>query len=107
MSTGERGKLRISLTSARANRILADMKPLFSLLAEWRDTLKLTRAEAARRCQMSQVQWTELETNVTRDPRSSTLQKLTDGTGIPLERLVAASCLSATPPSTKEPALTR
>lgn len=81
------------------------MKPLSELLFDWRDGLKLTRAEAARRCQMSQVQWTELETAVTRDPRTSTLQKLNDGTGIPIERLVAASCLSATPPSSKEPAL--
>lgn len=95
------------MTNARLNRILADMKPLSVLLFEWRDGLKLTRAEAARRCQMSQVQWTELETNVTRDPRTSTLQKLTEGTGIPIERLVAASCLSVTPPSVKEPALAR
>jgi transcriptional regulator with XRE-family HTH domain len=96
--------LRNSLTLNRRDRILANMKPLAQLLFEWRDMLKLSRAEAARRCQMSQVQWTELESGATRDPRTSTLQKLTDGTGIPLERLVAASCLSVTPPSMKEPA---
>jgi transcriptional regulator with XRE-family HTH domain len=81
------------------------MKPLSELLSDWRDALKLTRAEAARRCQMSQVQWTELETGVIRDPRSSTLQKLTEGTGIPIERLHAASCFTATPPAAREHAL--
>jgi transcriptional regulator with XRE-family HTH domain len=75
----------------RMDRILADMKPLAQMLEEWREGLKLSRAEAARRCRMSQVQWTELETGVTRDPRTSTLTKLTEGTGIPLERLAMAS----------------
>lgn len=71
------------------------MKPLSELLSEWREMLRLTRAQAARRCDMSQVQWTELETGVTRDPRSSTLRKLAEGTGIPLERLVEASAYNS------------
>lgn len=89
----EAQSLRKSLTSSRRARILADMKPLSDLLREWRETLKLTRAEAARRCDMSQVQWTELETGATRDPRTSSLCKLAEGTGIPLERLAEAASL--------------
>lgn len=93
------------LTPSRSARILADMKPLSELLSEWRETVKLTPAEAARLCSMGRQQWWELESGTTRDPRSSTLQKLTDGTGIPIERLVAASCTSATPPPVKESVL--
>lgn len=80
------------LTESRRRRILADMKPLSLMLQEWRETLKLSRAEAARRCGMGQQQWFELESGATRDPRASTLRKLEEGTGIPLERLAAASC---------------
>ena len=80
-----------SLMTGRRARILADMKPLSELLKEWRETLKLSRAEAARRCEIAWVQWMELETGVTRDPRASTLLKLADGTGIPLERLVESA----------------
>lgn len=90
----ESRNLRNSLTTARRARILSDMKPLSDLLYDWREALKLSRAEAARRCEMSQVQWTELETGVTRDPRTSTLLKLTEGTGIPLERLAGASAFN-------------
>jgi transcriptional regulator with XRE-family HTH domain len=95
------------LTPSRSKRILADMKPLSDLLCEWRETLKLSPAEAARRCEMTRQQWWELESGRTTDPRSSTLYRLSEGTGIPIERLVAASCLPApeTPPSMKEHAL--
>ena len=79
------------LTPTRMSRILADMKPLYLLLHEWRVALTLTPAEAARRCSMSNQQWYELESGATRDPRTSTLMKLTEGTGIPMERLAAAS----------------
>jgi transcriptional regulator with XRE-family HTH domain len=82
------------LTARRVNRILSDMKPLSELLAEWREMLKLTPADAARRCEMTRQQWWELESGRTSDPRSSTLQKLAEGTGIPIERLVAASCFT-------------
>lgn len=79
------------LTPNRLDRILADMKPLNELLTDWRDTVRLSSAEAARRCGMSSQQWWELESGRTRNPRASTLHKLTEGTGIPLERLVEAS----------------
>jgi transcriptional regulator with XRE-family HTH domain len=90
------------LTKSRAERILADMKPLCILLLEWRETLKISPAEAARRCDMGRQQWWELEGGRTTDPRSSTLSKLAEGTGIPIERLVAASSIG---PAAKEPAL--
>jgi predicted transcriptional regulator len=79
---------------AKSARTLANMMPLSDMLRIWRETLQITRAEAARRCKMSQVQWTELETAVTCDPRTSTLIKLADGTGYALERLAAASRLT-------------
>lgn len=79
------------LTTSKSSRILSDMKPLSQMLREWRDLLKLSPAEAARRCDMGRQQWFELESGKTTDPRSSTLRKLADGTGIPLERLVEAS----------------
>lgn len=97
-------KMQKLLTASRSARILADMKPLANMLTEWRETLKLSPAEAARLCNMTRQQWWELETGRTTDPRSSTLQKLATGSGIPIQRLVAASC-SATPP--KEPALAK
>lgn len=89
-------KFRDSLTPRRAVRILSDMKPLNELLKEWRAATGLSRAEAARRCQMSQVQWSELENGIIRDPRTSTLMRLVEGTGIPIERLAVASCTPAT-----------
>lgn len=89
--------LRNSLTPTRRSRILADMKPLNEMLLAWRESLHLSKAEAARRCRMTQVQWTELESGSTRDPRTSTLMKLAEGTGIPLERLAAAAELSLAP----------
>lgn len=79
------------LTSSRHARIMADMKPLSQMLNEWRTTLRLSPAEAARRCDMSRQQWSDLEDGTTSDPRASTLLKLHDGTGIPLERLAEAA----------------
>ena len=75
----------------RTSRILADMEPLSVILKKWRDLAKLSKAEAARTCEMSQVQWTELETGVTSDPRSSTIRKLAHGTGIHAEVLTEAA----------------
>lgn len=83
--------LRKSLISSRASRILADMEPLSVVLKKWRELARLTKAEAARTCDMSQVQWTELETGVTSDPRSSTLRKLSLGTGIHPDVLTEAA----------------
>lgn len=82
------------LTRTDMARILADMKPLCALLTEWRAMLKLTPADAARRCEMSPQLWYQLESGETANPRSRTLQRLALGTGIPLERLVAASCVT-------------
>lgn len=90
-------RLRNFLTKTKRDRILEDMKPLPEMLEEWRELLKLSKAEAARRCQMSQVQWSELTTGVTRDPRTSTLIKLADGTGFSLESLAAAAELNLVP----------
>lgn len=87
----ERRSLRNLLTPGRRRRILADVKPLNEELFDWRTALKLSRADAARRCEMSQVQWTELETGATCDPRTSTLLKLANGTGLALERLATAA----------------
>jgi len=70
---------------------MADMKPLSEMLSEWRAGVKLSKAEAARRCEMSQVQWSELETGVTSDPRASTLRRISSGTGIPVARLIEAA----------------
>lgn len=91
MSTDTAQKMQKFLTPSRRGRILSDMKPLSVMLQEWRDTLKLTDAEAARRCLMTRQQWFEVASGRTRDPRSSTLLKLAEGTGIPLERLAEAS----------------
>lgn len=66
------------------------MKPLSELLTEWQETLKLTPSEAARRCGIDRQQWFELRTGRTTDPRARTLLKLAEGTGIPIERLVAS-----------------
>lgn len=85
------------LTKARMARILADMKPLHSMLKDWQDELHLNSSEAARQCGMSRSQWAELVSGATSDPRASTLHKLAHGTGIPLERLVEAADLSLHP----------
>ena len=89
VSSSDRQK---KLTVSPEQRILQDMKPLYELLTEWQDTLKLTNAEAARRCGLGPQQWFELKSGKTTDPRARTLYKLADGTGIPVGRLVA-SCL--------------
>lgn len=79
------------VTTARQARILADMKPLNEMLAEWRELLRLTPAEASRRCDIGRQQWWELESGRTSDPRASTLKKVSEGTGIPIDRLVEAA----------------
>lgn len=97
MSTSPSHKSQKFLTQSRASRILADMKPLCEMLEDWRDELKLSKAEAARRCGMGQQQWYELASGATRDPRASTLLQLAEGTGIPIERLAAASAYRGVP----------
>lgn len=87
--------MKNNLTVATAVRILADMKPLAEMLTEWRDTLKLTSAEAARRCSMSAQHYWQLENGVGVYVRPATLRKLADGTGIPLERLAAGAATAA------------
>lgn len=79
------------LTDTRRNRYLDDMKPLSLLLIEWQNMLHLNDVEAASRCEMTRQQWWELKSGRTSDPRSSTLRKLTQGTGIPVERLTEAA----------------
>jgi len=66
------------------------MKPLGVLLREWRELVKLTPSEAARRCGISPQLWWQLENGETLSPRAATLYKIAAGTGIPLERLGAA-----------------
>ena len=68
------------------------MKPLYEMLRDWRESLHLTPAEAARRCNMSAQHYWQLE-NGERGPgiRTATLLKLAEGTGIPMERLAVAS----------------
>lgn len=83
------------LTDSRAARILADMKPLSELLREWRELLKLTPAEAARRCAMSAQHYWQLENGERASIRSSTLAKLVEGTGIPEERIAIAAGIEA------------
>lgn len=87
------------LTHSRSARILADMKPLHELLTEWQETLKLSSAEAARMCDLDRQQWWELRSGRTTDPRARTLQKLSEGTGIPVERLVASCVYPAAVPA--------
>lgn len=72
-------------------RILANMKPLSDLLREWRELAHLSPSEAARQCGISPQLWYTLETGATMTPRASTLHKLAHGTGLPVERLAAAS----------------
>lgn len=72
-------------------RILTGMKPLNELLKEWREATGLTPSEAARRCELSPQMWWELESGNTSTPRKTTMRKLVDGTGIPMERLAVAS----------------
>ena len=75
------------------------MKPLHELLSDWRETLKLTPAEASRQCGMSQQLWSQLEGGDTSNPRVSTLLKLAEGTGIPMERLAKAAELQLQVPA--------
>ena len=72
-------------------RILTDMKPLGELLKDWREASKLTPSEAARQCHLSPQMWWALETGYTSTPRPATMQRLVEGTGIPMERLAVAS----------------
>lgn len=81
------------LTKKQAARILADMKPLGEMLKEWREKLKLTPAEAARRCRMSAQHYWQIENAERVHVQAATLQKLSTGTGLPLERLVMASTI--------------
>ena len=67
------------------------MKPLCEMLADWRNELTLSPAEAARRCKVSPQLWGQLESGRTDDPRASTLLNLAEGTGIPMERLAKAA----------------
>ena len=101
-----KGNLQGKLTPARAGRILADMKPLYMILKEWQDYVRLTPSEAARQCGVSPQQWFELTSGATRDPRASTLRKLASGTGMPIEFLVEASALRTPPRAEPVPALT-
>lgn len=80
-----------NLTASRMSRILADMKPLSEMLKDWRDALKLSPSDAARRCGLSPQMWWNLESGLVSTPRKDTMRKLVDGTGIPLERLAVAS----------------
>lgn len=82
------------LTHSQRKRILADMKPLNVLLQEWRDTLRISDAEAARRCDMTRQQWFEVISGRTRDPRASTIDRLANGTGYAVDLLVEASKLT-------------
>ena len=82
------------LTQPKAARILANMKPLQDMLTDWRDVLTLTPAEAARRCKISAQLWYQLESGETTNPRTSTLLRLAEGTGIPMERLAKAAELT-------------
>lgn len=91
MSSEPSEKFRKYLTNRRATWKLGDMKPLCELMSEWRETVKVTASEAARRCDMTPQQWYDLETGRSRDPRGSTLLKLHYGTGIDLERLAEAA----------------
>lgn len=86
------------LTSRRAERILADMKPLSDQLREWRLATHLTLADAARRCGMSAQHYWQLE-NAERGVgmRTATLLKLNVGTGIALERLAAGAEMQRQP----------
>ena len=79
------------------SRILTGMKPLCELLKEWREAMKLTPSEAARRCNMSPQMWWELESGNTATPRKATMKKLVEGTGIPMERLAVASYFDPVP----------
>lgn len=83
------------LTPVRSARILGDMKSLSEMLKEWREVLTLTPAEAARRCSMSPQHYWQLENGDRVNVRVSTLVKLAEGTGIPVERLAVASGIGA------------
>ena len=79
------------LTKKQAARILIDMKPLSEMLQEWREGVKLTKAAAARRCGVSFQHWYYLESGQRTALEGRTFQKLAAGTGIPIERLMAAA----------------
>lgn len=88
-----------NLTNTRLARILADMKPLKDMLREWRTELKLTPADAARRCKISPQLYWYMEHVDGYNPRVTTLQKVAEGTGIPFERLAVAVNTRAAPES--------
>ena len=69
------------------------MKPLDQLLREWRATMGFSKAEAARHCKVSEQHWGLLESGQRFDLRGATFRKLTEGTGIPRERIVLAAAL--------------
>jgi transcriptional regulator with XRE-family HTH domain len=79
------------LTTRQEARILKGMKPLSQMLTDWRNELTLTKAQAARRCQMSFAHWSLLESGERTQLQAATMQKLAAGTGIPTERLLAAA----------------
>lgn len=81
------------LTRKQSDRILEDMKPLCEMLKDWRELLKLTPAEAARRLDMSAQHYWQLEHGERVYLRPATMQKLSSGTGIPMDRLIVAASL--------------
>jgi transcriptional regulator with XRE-family HTH domain len=70
---------------------------LGDVLKEWRTAAGITSTRAARRCGISRQLWFQLETGETKRPLLSTLEKVSQGTGIPVDALEVASYISLAP----------
>jgi transcriptional regulator with XRE-family HTH domain len=70
---------------------------LRDVLREWRKAVGIRSTRAARLCGISRQLWSQLETGETKRPKLSTLEKVSQGTGIPASVLEIASYMSLAP----------
>lgn len=82
------------LTKTEARRMLKSMETLGNILIAWRTLAGLNQSDAARRCNLSPQYWWLLENDKRPNPGIDTLEKLADGTGIDIDRLVIAAAYS-------------
>lgn len=82
------------LTKSEARRILASVETLDQMLIAWRKLAGITATEAAARCGLSVAQWSRMENGKRMVLQSETFTKLSEGTGIDVQKLYVAAGLS-------------
>jgi DNA-binding XRE family transcriptional regulator len=92
-----RARLPVRIRQAMTSFEIDRRAPLADVLKEWRIAAHITSTQAARRCGISRQLWFQLETGETKRPLMSTLEKVSQGTGIPLGILEVASYISMAP----------